>query len=323
MPVSELRVAQRPFPGAAYTLSEIAVAIDPPGPTSPGWASMAVPLLRKARAAGVTTFDLAATVSPRLAEEIFVRAFPERDPALVAIVGAEDRSAHRHPAPARGAGSSAVSADRPVEGTLARLGDRCRAIVEWDPADRGGTGGSRPPEALEMLRRSGRVLDIAVPIRTGKTHGDSGPAALRSGALSLLELDIVNAARRAETPAGFSLLARDVFASGSLDGTLLAGSPLSRSPAEPPTSLATLHARLDPVLGLSFLTERTGRTLAQAALQFALHWPWVRTAVVPLPTPERFSSIVGAPRGPPLTEEDLLRIGVEPSAGPPPSARTD
>ncbi|MFY9716918.1 MAG: hypothetical protein WAK40_03160 [Thermoplasmata archaeon] len=318
--MNDHQVPQRIAPGANYSLSEVTISIDPPGPAAPGWASMAVPLLQKARSVGVTTFDLTGASPAALAEEIFLRAFPYRDPELVAIVGYGERATPRPRGLSRSASGSGAPADPPIEGTLGRLGDRCRTIVEWSPPERSGPEALRIPEPLVAMHGDGRILDVVVPYAAREV---AGPAPFRSGPLSLLDLEIVNSVRRGELPTGFSLIARDVFASGSLDGSLLAGSPLSRGPAEPPPSLGTLHARLNPILRLGFLTHGTGRTLAQTALRFALHWPWVRSAVVPLPSPERFGTLFGAARGPELSEEEIDRIGVERPAARRPHAETE
>jgi len=312
--MSEPTVPQRPAPGGAYRLSAVTISLAGPAAASPAVTSLAIPLLRKARALGVTSFDLSDAPFPALAEQTIARAFPEEDPDLVVIIGwpalpGEDGRARipvgiaTHSVESREVGPA-------IEESLLRLGGRRRVVVDWNPARTGPGGATVVPGPLERLRSDGRIVDVAVRLRPDAGVRPADVTGLCSGSLSLLDLALVNEVRRAATPSGFALLARDVFAGGALDGTLLGGPFSGRGPAGPPAPLAALHARLDPILRLGFLTRGRSRTLAQAALQFALHWPWVLTAVVPLPSPERLETVLRMPSGPGLNDTELAEIGV-------------
>lgn len=305
----ERKIGSRAGPGGRYRLSELTISLAPPDPPSPGWASFAVPLLERARAAGVTTFDLTSAPRPPLAEEILLRAFPRPDPELVAIVrapgGAPSRSPTRAPA-----GADRSPPARPLEETLGRLAGRFGLIVEWRPTA-GGTG--RLPDSLAARKADGTVLDVATPIGPDEEVGSLAPSTVRTGPLSLLEPQTAIAIHAGTPPDGFALIARDVFAGGALDGSLLEGPAVPRGPAAPPLDLGDLRRRLAPVLSLGFLTEGHRRTLAQAAVRFALHWPWVLTAVVPLPTPERYSALFEGEFGPELSDDELRRLGAGPA----------
>ncbi|MGP8077260.1 MAG: hypothetical protein ACLQD8_09380 [Thermoplasmata archaeon] len=313
-------VPQRFAPGGAYSLSAVTFSIRPQDAVSVGWPSMAVPLLRRARSLGVTTFDLSEASLPALAEEILVDAFPEEDPAVVALLSSPLRPREKGRRPGPSDPESADGPRPPLEGSLRRLGGRFRVVVEWDPAGEGAGDLLAPPESLLRLREEGRIDDIALRLSPGTGVPPGTKRALRTAPLSLLDLEVVNSVRRSGGPPAFALIARDAFAGGALDGSLLGGALSARGPTAPPPSLADLHGRLDPILRLGFLTRARSRTLARAALEFVLHWPWVLTAVVPLPPPERMGAVLEAAGGAEFTEEELRRIGVEPlGAGGPPS----
>ena len=59
---------------------------------------------------------------------------------------------------------------------------------------------------------------------------------------------------------------------------------------------------------LEFLTEETGRTIGQAAIQFVLNSPAVASVLPNVYDGEQLAEFVAAPGTPPLTEEELSRI---------------
>ena len=171
--------------------------------------------------------------------------------------------------------------------------------------------GAPVPAELSSLRAEGVVAEVAV--RVGLPSGEPDLAAgLRSAPLSLLDLTWPAAALRSPPDPGFALIARDVFAGGALDGSLIDAGVGGRGRPGPPPTLAQLHGRLDPVLRLGSLTRSSGRSLAQAALAFALQWPWVLTAVVPFSAPERWPSLWAPNALRPLDGAELGRLGLPP-----------
>jgi aryl-alcohol dehydrogenase-like predicted oxidoreductase len=119
----------------------------------------------------------------------------------------------------------------------------------------------------------------------------------------LLDLLTENAMR---TRLGF--FAHDPLSRGKLDGTRFARSIADRRPDTPPSSIRELQREFDPVLGLGFLTAEGRRTLAQGTLQFVLRWPWVCSALVPLPAPERLDELVRTESVPPLSDAEVERL---------------
>ncbi|MGA8664678.1 MAG: hypothetical protein WB809_06420 [Thermoplasmata archaeon] len=105
-----------------------------------------------------------------------------------------------------------------------------------------------------------------------------------------------------------SLLARDPFAEGRLDGSRFSGNWLERGPSATPASLRTLSVEFEPVLRLGFLTADHRRTMAQAALQYAGSRPWVACVLAPLPPADRVEELLSAFSRPGLTAQEIHRI---------------
>jgi hypothetical protein len=234
---------------------------------------------------------------PAAGRDLVVILGPPRGSAIGAI-GERDPSA------------SCVALAETMDRLREQLGPGIRGIVDW-----GASGGNRSPpvEELSSLRAAGTIADFAVPFTFGDAPGTdttTEPPLLRSGPLSLLDVRVVNSVLRARSSEAPSLIARDVYAGGALDGQLLQRSPLERGPTVHPESMAELHSRLDPVLQLAFLTKGHRRTLPRAALTFALQWPWVLTAVIPLPTADRWERLLGPTSDTPLEASELRRLGV-------------
>ena len=307
-PESSPPIASRRPPGVAYTLSELTLHVGPVLGGPPGAATLAAPWLRRARSRGVTTFDLSEAAFPSLAEERFAEIFPESDPALTVVLPVA--SLERPAGPEGGrpiAPSAPVDLARALDEARSRLGPPRRLILEWSSdGDPPRNPGSVPPE-LRALRDTGELLDVAVRLPRSIDAIPVGTG-LCSGSLSLLDSRVVRVVANSPTPGLFAFLARGVFAGGALDGSIWSEPrPGIGGVARPPT-VAQLHERLDPVLALAPLARPRQRTLAQAALRFVLRWPWVASAVVPLPPPERFAAILESGLGLELTDGEVAGI---------------
>ncbi|MGA8512263.1 MAG: hypothetical protein WB778_06035, partial [Thermoplasmata archaeon] len=103
-------------------------------------------------------------------------------------------------------------------------------------------------------------------------------------------------------------LARDPFAGGRLDGSLLEVGNLDRNPNEGPWSLERLQVEYGPVLAFGFLSKRGVRNLRVAALQYLLTLPSVAGIVVPIATERQIEELERLPSAPPLETEELDRI---------------
>jgi len=307
-------IERRPIGGRSYGFSAIALDLAAVPVASAHDRGVAVAELLRARAVGVTTFDLVNARDPPVLERLLAEAFPSDDPDLVTILGVRgfgrgpaSRSAPERP-PVTGESASAALRTSLAE-SLERLGRNRRVVVDWRPRR-----GSLPSEAvvpdLLRLRDEGVILDVAVgndPSLPGSTATAEGDIALASVVLSLLETDALGPAEQANPPPPY-WIARDVFAEGRLDGSAVRGFAARPGPGAGPHGIRDLQEAFEPVLRLGFLTETRRRTMAQAALRFVLGWPWVVTASVPMPPPERFEEILGYAASPPLERVELARV---------------
>ena len=304
-------IERRAVPGSTTRFSSVTISVDPATASPPATQDRTVTLLRRARERGVTTFDVADVAFPAAAERLLRTAFPEPDPELGVIVGrsvetlARGGSVGPHP---NEEGALAEALEVSLQESQRRLGEVRVVALEWSvppsvSARRGSPSASRPawPRDAKVLR----ILRSSSPTR----EDDESPPQLIADEFSLL--DTRWARERPDlSPTTAGLVARNPFASGRLDGSRFAVDAGLRPAGVGPIDLRRLHEEFDPVLQLGFLTRERRRTLAQAALRFVLAWPWVTTAVVPLPTPERLGELLSFTETPELSEEELVQLGL-------------
>lgn len=306
-------VGRRVAPGKPRELSEIAIYLDPPAGGPPSADDRAVSLIQRARERGVTTFDVGNARFPARAERLLARAFPTPDPSVCAIVARSvDSLARERSSEEVTTSSDLASAVREsLEESRRRLEPVPIGVVEWDPGDElGGEGpAANTPTSYPNAGPTEPLLAIELPRPGAPLPVPGGAPSLFSGSLSLLETDLIPAFEEARSKPGAALIAHDPFAGGRLDGSRFEDQARLPGPGAGPADVRRLHEEFDPVLRLGFLTQGHRRTLAQAALQFVLEWSWVVTAVVPLPSPERFDEILGYASRSPLTEDEIRRIG--------------
>ncbi|MGA8276412.1 MAG: hypothetical protein WB789_03760 [Thermoplasmata archaeon] len=309
----ESSIPQRRVAPGGPRLSLLGITVIPPPVPGAGDRS-AVDRLRRVRSAGVSTFDVAGSPEPRQSERLLRAAFPDPDPDLVVIVGRRlEDLVRQEEGPAPPPDSSRGVTERlrhSLEDSNRRLAPNHVGIVEWvDPElpptlDWGrvthGLGDGSPP----WLGRRWTGGDAPIPVE----RGDRSTPLLLSGALSLLDFQLVPSLESRVREGPLTFLARDPFAGGRLDGTRAAGSAVERGPWAGPIRLRDLEVEFGPVLRLAHLTEHRRRTMAQAAILYVAHWPWVGSVLAPLPTSDRLEEVVGAFRTPPLSEEDLRRV---------------
>ena len=304
---------RRVDPGRRWRFSELTVLIDPPQNSPPSADARTVTLLQRARSAGVASFDIAGARFPQRAERLISRAFPSSDEAACVIVGRSLESLAREHS-AAGEVRRPTDLESAVQESLdesrRRLGAIPIAVVEWEPEDNDPdakqppelptlTGKDDPDAPIVARRLTAPVTSLPVP--------EAGPA-LFAAPFSLLETELIASFESGPDRTVPSLIARDPFAQGRLDGTRFEDQAMLHGPSAGPVDLRRLHEEFDPIVRLGFLTEGHSRTLGQAALQFVLRWPWVLTAVVPLPSPERFEELFDYRLRPPLSDDNLRRV---------------
>lgn len=306
-------IPRRALFGTPLDTSVLAMRIDPAPSAAPEQDRRMAEGVRRAWEAGVTTFDLARVPSWARAASILLTAVPEPDPRLRVLVAAPgDRPS------ATGAGAlkptpdsgSATSGD--VLRALGRVGS---LLAETDLESAG------PVTAEDRLRPLGSDAPDAWPVvrwSPGRAGGapNVDPSDPVSADFSLLEPGLLSDESAPLREAHGRVIARNPFADGRLDGSRFSLEIRNRAPTARPVDVRALHAEFDPVLRLAPLTRDRRRTLAQAALQYVLFWPWIATAVLPTSSLERWSEIHGTFAAPPLTVEELSALDLVPRRRP-------
>jgi aryl-alcohol dehydrogenase-like predicted oxidoreductase len=308
-------IERRPVPGTKRSFSAVTISVDPPAVAPPSADARAVALLRQARDRGVTTFDVADARFPERAERLIAAAFPAPDPVLEVIVGrsveslARERLDRGRPTPVEDLGAALRES---LEHSSRRLAPALVSVVEWCPETLGGSADPQASASLPPTPSGGEKILWAVrlPPTPFALPGTARSPALFAGELSLLDHEVVPWMALESGKLEARLIARDPFSDGRLDGSRFAAAATLAGPGEGPLDLRRLKSEFDPVLALGFLTKARRRTLAQAALRYVLDFPWVVTAVLPLPAPERFEEILGFAASPPLSEEERTQLGL-------------
>ncbi len=304
-------ISTRPIPGTRRSASSIGFLLDAGHLRSVGGVDRLVALLRRARALGVTTFELPSGAGADALERAVATAFPDPDPSLTILSErSSDDLSGRRPAgdPASGGPIATALVD-----SHRRMRPHSIHLIDWVAREE-----DDPADLAELSRLvADRKVD-AVVHRLGapsRAEPTPGPGALWSAPVSLLD---DRAERRlaglAET-ASIGVFARDPLDGGRLDGRRLTDAVGTRRPDAGPVRLRELEQEFAPVLALGFLTEGHRRTLAQAAIRYALRWPWVCSVLVPLPAPERLAEILSAESVPPISDQELERLAAVPRRG--------
>jgi aryl-alcohol dehydrogenase-like predicted oxidoreductase len=306
-------VPRRPLPGSPLHLSALSLSLDPTGPgpaLDRAWATLA----QQAYERGVTTFDLSTARNSARAERILATAFGTSDRPLVVLLGRSGDDLG--PTGPRTGGTAdadsrpARSLARSLRASAERLPPSATIVCVWRP-DRTQRPVTLPLAVGERATEPDtRIHGWALALEDPALPSADDPADVPtySGELSLLDLRLVNAFEGSGARPGAALIATDPFAGGRLDGSRFSASLADRSPTAEPPSLRTLHTEFDPILALGFLTDGRKRTLAQAAVEFPLSFPWVASVAVPMPSPERLGPLLAAAAGPPLSPGERDRV---------------
>jgi len=308
-------VENRRLPRTERRFSAVSISVDPPAVAPPSADARAAALLRRAREHGVTTFDVADARFPERAERLIATAFPIPDPDLAVIVGrsveslASERTRQGDSSPPQDLDTALAES---LERSRRRLAPVALSVIEWHPGPGGGAEDAPGSAALPGTTTGPGELvwSVRLPTPVSVLPKFERSPALFTSELSLLDLGLVSVFEPTDDQVEARVVARNPFADGRLDGSRFATTAMLAGPGAGPVDLRRLRAEFDPVLALGFLTKDRRRTLAQAALHFVLRWPWVATAVIPLPSPERFEEILGFGGTPPLSDDELARLSL-------------
>jgi aryl-alcohol dehydrogenase-like predicted oxidoreductase len=302
----------RSLPSSGGSVSALTLTVDPTG-AGPAADREVTELLRRAVASGVTTFDVSGARQPDRAERLLGSV--ARDTAgLQVIVARSAAQVARDSVNSRSTEADGVGIEAALQQSLrpsrSRLTDSARLLLVWGDEGEPSPGGIDPnPPAAARLGLAGIVRRVS----TGSPAPPVG-AGVWIGPLSPLDTGLVPRFGGADGADGRVLLATDPFSGGRLDGTRFSTRLADRPSIAEPRSIRELHAEFDPVLRLGFLTEGHRRTLAQAAVEFALSFPWVATVVAPLPRADRLAELLTAAGGPGISADDRERILADPRA---------
>lgn len=302
----------RSVPGTRIQTSAVGVRIDAARLGPPGSDAHVAPLIARLRGLGITTFELGAGSGALRAERLLATALPAADEDLVILArrSLSDLSRERRRAPS---GDLVASLRESLEASASRLAPHRVRLVIWHPTADGGSGVPEVAPALEQLRSEGvidgwvRQVPRAASLPS-EPYSATQPSPLFAGRLSLLEHDLLPTLADRASHGGIGYFADDPYGQGRLDGTRLPAGLGDRPAGSGPPSLSELQREFDPVLRLGFLTGQSRRTLSQAALRFATHWPWVCSALVPLPRPERLAELEQFEATPDLTDAEISRV---------------
>lgn len=319
------RMERRPVAGTDLDTSVLGITVDFSPPGLPADSRSVVTALQHLWSGGITTFDLAGSGSPAWAAQALLAAFPRYDPDLLMLLGASTTptttpQAEGVHAPGRRGLASTPDRPRPSPADLAqRLSSIGRVLFDWRAADARETSPASPAPWVQDLAAKGIIAGWSLPCTPPQREDELAVVPARppvTAALSLLDRRMLAPLDSRFRERRGSVLVRDPFQGGLLDGTRFSSRLAARGPGSAPEGLRKLSAEFEPVLRLAPLTRERRRTLAQASIQYLLQWPWVATVLLPFPAPDRWPEMLGALSAPPLDEEELRRLGLVPATRP-------
>ncbi len=169
---------------------------------------------------------------------------------------------------------------------------------------------------LDDLRREGKVRYIGVALGPDIGWEEEGIASMRQRRVDSLQIiySILEQqpARRFFPVAhetGTGLLARVPHASGLLDGTYTPGMTFPETDHRSHRKREWLERSLRRVERIGFVYgAETGRSIAQAAIQFCLSEPAIASVLPNITSERELEEFAAAPETPPLTADEVARL---------------
>jgi aryl-alcohol dehydrogenase-like predicted oxidoreductase len=303
------KIPRRILAGTSLDTSVLSIRVDPGPATLPEGDRRTAAALRRLLDAGVTTFDLARVRSFPRAASLLLSVLTSADPRVRILVSVPvmDRGGTGRDAPTElGPPDASAGAEGELLRSLGRLGS---LLLERDLDE--GRPGTPPGEGVSGLAGVTVASEVLRWNAQRPARSTRSPFPI-SGEFSLLETAFLTDEAAPLREGNPRIVARNPFADGRLDGTRFSSEICDRPPSARPVDLRALHAEFDPVLRLASLTRGAERTLAQAALQFVLFWPWVATTILPAPSVERWSELEATFDAPPLSGDLLEALDLVP-----------
>jgi len=275
-------------------------------------------LLREAFDLGVTLFDTADTYGNGKGETILAEALGDkRDEIVVATKfgyewhDAEKRDGHKElpqnwsPEFVRQACEESLRRLQTDRIDLYQLHNPRLTAIESDELF----------ATLEDLRQEGKVLHYGCAIGPDIGWEAEGIASMRNRQVpiqiiySILEQDPARAFFPIAEEFDVGLLSRVPHASGMLDGTYDPNEGFDKGDHRAHRKQEWLDRSLEKVGHVDFLYgEDTGRTIGQAAIQFALAQPTIASVLPNILNADQLREFAAAPETPPLTAEELAKL---------------
>lgn len=279
-----------------------------------------IKLLRQAFDRGITLYDTADTYGNGLGENILAKALKNvRQEIVIATKFGYDfyrhggqRSGHKE-LPQDFSPSFLRFA---LEQSLRRLETDCIDLYQLHNPRLGAIASDELFATLEDLRAEGKIRYYGVALGPDIGWEEEGTAAMRQRRVaslqiiySILEQDPARNFFPVAEETGTGLLSRVPHASGLLDGTYQPGMVFPATDHRSHRKQEWLETSLRKAAKLDFLhgPER-GRSISQAAIQFALAQPTIAAVLPNILNEEQLQEFTAAVDTPPLTKQELARI---------------
>ena len=303
------------------TVSEVAFGV---WSVSTGWWGKvekpdAIKLLQDAREAGITLFDTADTYAEGYGEEILRDALGKhRHEVVIGTKFGYDleapRDGHHRERPQRWEPEFVRKA---CESSLRRLGTDYIDLYQLHNPRIEAIGDDDLFDTLDALKREGKVRNYGTALGPDigwKAEGDASMAERKVPSVQIIYSIIEQQPARYFFPTahehGTGLLARVPHASEILTDAFADQAQVEFDPSDHRAHrkrewLDIAFVKRDKVL---FIAGETGRTLAQAAIQFTLSEPQIAAVLPNIVTPEQLREFAAAPETPPIAADELAEL---------------
>lgn len=281
---------------------------------------LGVDLMRQAFDLGITFFDNADSYGDGKGEEMLARALGDvREKITIATKFGYDiystptdaRPGHQE----RPQNFSPEFVRHAVEQSLRRLGTDRIDLYQLHNPRMTAIESDELFVTLEDLKSAGKIREYGVALGPAIGWEEEGLVALRQrsiGALqtiyNLFEQDPGRAFFPAAREHGVGVLVRVPHSSGMLEGKYTAETAFSENDHRSHRPKEWLTEGLQKLRAIDFLTDGTGRTIGQVALQFILTEPSVSSTLPNIYNAEQLREFAAATETPSITGEELSRL---------------
>jgi len=170
-------------------------------------------------------------------------------------------------------------------------------------------------QTLDELKAAGKIRSYGAALGPANGWEAEGLALLQDREIATLQI-IYNILEQdpgrnliaAAEQRGVSVFVRVPHSSGLLEGKYTAETTFPSTDHRSHRPREWLTEGLQKLEKLAFLSDRTGRTIGQAAIQFVLNSPAVASVLPNIYDAEQLAEFVGAPDTPALSEDELANI---------------